>query len=272
MGDELDALIESLGTAMIPPADPGQQTDRAAELQAKRGTAPGRLWTIPSKATPGGEHRLLCGDSTRAADVERVMGGEKADLCLTDPPYGINLQNHAPGKERSNRSFEIAGDKSSDAGIEVLAQCADVPTVVFASPMKPWPGVWKQFLVWDKGDSVGVGGDPETYWRSSWELVQVRNTGKLNGDRDPSVLKFPVASSDYSNHPTEKPAQLICYLIEKTSQPGETILDPFCGSGTTIVAAEQTGRLCPGREINTSMSPSPWRRLAGMGLEPRLAE
>ena len=106
--DELARLLQPPGE---PPAeDPGPQMDRAAELQAKWGTAAGQLWLVPSKATPGKAHKLLCGDSTQYEDVARVMGGEKAALCATDPPYLVDYTGERPndsGKDWSATYREI---------------------------------------------------------------------------------------------------------------------------------------------------------------------
>jgi hypothetical protein len=284
-GDErLDRMLADLATEVgIAPADggngqpgavdPGPQVDRAKELQAKWATASGQLWLIPSKATAGREHRLLCGDSTKAEDVARVMGGERPAAVITDPPYGIALANHDAGGRRRKGSFKIDGDESALAGLSVAAWCehAEVPTAFFASPMKPWPGEWRQHLVWDKGPAVGGGGDIGTCWKQSWELIQIARNGTLNGQRDEAVLKFWITPTESSSHPAAKPVNLMIYLIEKMSEAGHIVADPFLGSGTTIVAAEQTGRLAYGIEIAPTYVAVALERLAGIGLDPRPA-
>ena len=124
----------------------------------------------------------------------------KADLYLLDLPYGIGLANHAKGKERRNVDWEIANDEGQEFGHEVLS-VIDGPVIAFASPMKPWEGKWRQHLVWDKGPAVGGGGDPGTCWKQTWELVQVRDTPPLSGQRDEAVLRFGVTSKDFGLHP-----------------------------------------------------------------------
>jgi len=95
-GDDLDALLAELGQGFDVPDDPGAQVDKAAELREKWGTETGQLWRIPSK-TADGEHRIVCGDCTDAKVVERVMGGEKATLCVTSPPYGVGKSYETKG-------------------------------------------------------------------------------------------------------------------------------------------------------------------------------
>ena len=269
---EAQKLIPLLGQNGEVAENAGPQMDRGAALQSEWKTELGQLWTIPSKTVPGKAHRLLCGDSTKAADVARVMGGEKAAVLVTDPPYGIALENHAAGKERRNRSFAIAGDDSQSAGESALALAGDVPRLVFASPMKPWTGKWKQFLVWDKGGAVGGGGDKDAYWKGTWELIQVGGTGKLNGQRDNAVLEFHVTGASFEDHPAQKPIKLLAYLLEKISQPGEIAYEPFAGSGSQFFAAEQTGRLCYGLEISAGYVAVCLERLSKLGLEPKLLE
>jgi DNA modification methylase len=159
------------------------------------------------------------------------------DLVLTDPPYGISLQNHG----RSANSYHVQNDHSQEVGQAVLDSLAHIPTIAFASPKKPWAGEWRQHLVWDKGPAVGGGGDIATCWKPCWELIQVRKNRPLNGGRDSAVLNFwtgPITNG----HPTEKPVALISYLMSKASQPGDVILDPFGGSGTTGRSAKDLGR------------------------------
>lgn len=173
----------------------------------------------------------------------------KVDLVLTDPPYGIALSNHAAGKQRSLRDWSIIGDDSQDAGKAAPALLCDMPTIAFASAMKPWPGKWRQHLVWDKGPNAGFGGDPERCWMLSWELIQVRNNGPLNGKRQPSIIRFAPVQSEYKDHPTPKPEALMRYLVGKATKEGDIILDPFMGSGTTLVAAKNLNRRAIGIEI-----------------------
>ena len=168
---------------------------------------------------------------------------EPVDLVLTDPPYGIGLEEHG----RNGYDWGIAGDEDSAIGQQVLNVLEAVPTIAFASPKQPWSGQWRQYLVWDKGPTVGGGGDPSTCWKQSWELIQVRNTGRLNGKRDEAVLHFHVTQQDYHDHPAAKPISLTRYLLIKVF--GDTVLDPFMGSGTTLRAAKDLGRKAIGIEI-----------------------
>jgi DNA modification methylase len=105
--------------------------------------------------------------------------------------------------------------------------------------------------VWDKGGAVGGGGDIATCWKFTWELIQVGGFGKLNGKRDPSVLRFEIGPSSMPDHPTQKPVRLMEYLITKLTKPGDTVFDPFMGSGTTGVACINTGRNFIGCEIDS---------------------
>jgi DNA modification methylase len=180
----------------------------------------------------------------------------KVDLVLTDPPYGIDLRNHdtagISGRVSISVSdYRVAGDQSGEVARFVIewATSLSLPIIVFASPKNPWPYVWRQSLVWDKGGAVGGGGDIATCWKFDWELIQVARTGKLNGSRDCSVLRFPIGMGDLHYHPTEKPVSLISYLAMKTTQSGDLILDPFLGSGTTLVACKRLGRQGIGIEI-----------------------
>ena len=167
--------------------------------------------------------------------------------CLTDPPYGIGLREHG----RNGYNWSIIGDETPDLAVWALTYCRlkDWPIIAFASPKKPWPGAWRQHLVWDKGPAVGGGGDPKTCWKTTWELIQTWNTGKLNGKRDSAVLTFWVGQRDYHWHPCQKPERLLSYLIEKTTRPGGLVLDAFAGSGSLLVAAKNSGRRAIGIEI-----------------------
>lgn len=186
----------------------------------------------------------------------------KVDLVLTDPPYGIGLRNGDVDGHRSNRSFEIAGDKSFQIGQYVLDCFGDMPVIAFASPWRPWSGQWRNLIVWDKGGAVGGGGDIKTCLKRSWELIQVARNKPLNGVRSESVLKCPMVPEDTTLHIAAKPVELLVWLIEKFADESDVILDPFMGSGTTLVAAKLLGRRAIGIEIEERYCEIAARRLA----------
>lgn len=188
-------------------------------------------------------------------DVLPLLVPGRVDLVLTDPPYGIALAEHG----RNGHDWTVAGDADQTLGIAALKQCADMSTIVFASPQNPWPGQWRQHLVWDKGPAVGGGGDRRTCWKFSWELIQVRKTGPHRGQRDSSVLRYPMTQGDYHLHPNAKPLALLRYLITKASYG--RVLDPFTGSGTTLRAAKDLGRRAIGIEIEEKYCEIAARRL-----------
>lgn len=170
-------------------------------------------------------------------------------VLLTDPPYGISLGSNGHFSERF-----IEGDHSQAVGSFAIADAErrGVPALVFADPVLPWPGVWKQCLVWDKGEAVGSGGDPKSCWRFDWEVIQCARTGALQGGRESSVLHYPVRpfapEYDFRFHPCQKPVSLLSYLMRRVGDLG-TIADPFAGSGSTLVAAKNLGRRAIGIEI-----------------------
>jgi DNA modification methylase len=189
-------------------------------------------------------HQVVCGD---ALEVLKSLPDGCVDAVVTDPPYGINLTEHG----RNGYNWTVLGDEDEVLGNHVIGECAArrIPVCAFAHWNRGWLGVWRQTLVWDKGPAVGGGGDIETCWKFTWEQIQLQGFGKLNGTRDSAVLRFWVTQADFHHHPCQKPVELMSYLIDKLTQPGDLILDPFCGSGTTGVACVQTGRRFIGIEI-----------------------
>jgi DNA modification methylase len=206
--------------------------DEIPEPPADPITKPGDLWLL-------GEHRLLCGDSTKAEDVERLMAGAKADLLLTDPPYGINAdRQHFEGHGWVLREkTEWDKDRPSREAIEHARAMASEQIVwggnYFTDYLPPSMG----WLVWDKGQRDFSLADCELAWRSERKAARVFTYARAKSNREER------------HHPTQKPVGLMAWCVEQ-SNDAKTIYDPFLGSGTTLIAAEQLGRKCYGMEIS----------------------
>ena len=232
-----------------------------------------------------GRHRLLCGDSTSAEDVGRLMDGEKADLLLTDPPYGINIVNtgrvgiDAPagfgkvgtrGMVKARTYHNIEGD---DHPFDPRPFLDLAPVVMlfggnnFASRLPDSPA----WLVWDKKAEKGADhnnfSDVELVWtnlkQKSCPIYRHLWSGLLReGDRNVE-LKDRV-------HPTQKPVGLIAAILSDHSNPGALCLDPLLGTGTTLIACEQLGRTCYGMEISPQYCQviiDRWEKLTGQKAE-----
>jgi DNA modification methylase len=189
-------------------------------------------------------------------DCREVMAEllPRSDLVLTDPPYGVSVLLHhgRTGPRLHERYIGLLNDSSQAVGVEVLlfAESVGVPTIAFSSPMKPWPGQWDQYLVWDKGPALGGGGNTKRTWKNCFEVIQVARIDRLRLGRDSSVLKFWDSPSHGRDHITQKPVKLMMYLVMQASDPGLCIFDPFAGSGSTGVAAVTAGRRFIGVEVH----------------------
>lgn len=276
---------------------PEPQMDRAAELQEQWGTERGQLWKIPSLATPSKSHRLLCGDSTSEADVARLMGGEKAEVVWTDPPYGVaigdknkRLNAIAP----SNRvEANLTGDTLDEQGLGEMLDAAFDGATQHCEPGAAWyvaapagplhglfalllkkRGIWHQTILWVKNNATLAPMGVDYHWRAEpifygW----LPNAGhRYYGGRTQDTVWNVDRPAKSPEHPTMKPVELIARAIQNSSLAGQAILDPFLGSGSTMCAAEQLGRLCYGMEIEPKYVAVALQRLADMGLEPRRAD
>lgn len=130
------------------------------------------------------------------------------------------------------------------------AKALNIPTAVFSSPRLPWPGHWSSYLVWDKGGAVGGGGDVSRCWKQTWEMIQVVRNKPLKNGRDSAVIKCWVTPSLSKSHPAAKPVSLLKYLIGQLCDKSDVIIDPFLGSGSTLVAAKELGMKAVGIEID----------------------
>jgi len=230
------------------------------------------------------EHRLLCGDSTRAQDVERVMAGDRAAVCVTDPPYSVDYEksHEQRGGDVGVHSHYHEADLDPTA---ILAFLGHVPgdlilfsysvnrhLYVLAESLKKFKWEVRKELVWVK-DSFAFW--PGASYQQQHEPIWIctRNGGSFAGNvpaNESTVLEYAKPRA-HDMHPTAKPVELWARLISNHSNVGDVAYEPFSGSGTSLVACEQHARLCRAIEISPAYVAVTLERLANMGLEPRLA-
>lgn len=241
-----------------PTPDPGAQIDKAEELQQKWQVERGDLWEI-------GDHRLLCGDSTKAEDVARVMGGEKAILLASDPPYNVDIDY---GADVDDSKTELDYEQFSREWFDVWQSVSDRQIVTPGCyNLARWCRYFEPYHVspWTKSNSM-TNGKVGRWW--CWEPVFFFGE-HWNRERHSDIFDYPIGmQSDTANHPCPKPRKMWIDLIENYSKPNDIIADAFIGSGTTLVACEQTGRRGRGIEIAEKYCAVTLERLANMGLEP----
>lgn len=248
---DLKQVVERFGPDIDDGADDVPEIDDTPAV-----TKMGDLFTL-------GKHRLLCGDSTKAADVERLMRGEKADMVFTDPPYGINIVKiDAVGGEgplhfktgkvgfdglvKANIYRQIEGDDSPDAAQKALRHYPRIKNrIIFGGQFFSFLPLSRCWIVWDK-NNTGTFGDAELAWTSFDKPIRLyRYT--WNGLQREGLRKDELKGRV---HPTQKPVGLFSRILFDFSKENEIIIDPFLGSGTTLIAAEKTGRICYGLEID----------------------
>lgn len=178
-------------------------------------------------------------------DCRNIDAWLAADVLVTDPPYGIAYKS---GWTKTQEHAPIAGDEDPALRDRILAMWGERPALVFGRWDAPRPAATRARLIWDKGDSPGMG-DLKLPWGRSDEEVYVLGKG-FAGARGGSVIRSKVqsvADKARPNHPTPKPVGLMETLIAKC--PPGVIADPFSGSGSTLVAAKLQGRRAIGVEL-----------------------
>ena len=194
-------------------------------------------------------HRVLCGDSTKAEDVERVTGGEKAAVVFTDPPYGIDYSDVQGRFEKIANDAEDPTDLVARAIVLQPAaavylccnwRCLDAMVrAMKASGLEP-----KATIVWDKGSRIQ---NLDRYAKRHELIVYA---GPYGGQVTLDDDVWEIARETRDDHPTAKPVELCGRAIQHASDPGAIVFDPFLGSGSTLIAAEQLDRRCFGMEID----------------------
>lgn len=235
----------------------------------------GELWQL-------GDHRLLCGDACAEADVTQLMAGEKAAMAIPDPPYNVRIKETLGRGKIKHREFAHAsGEMTAAQFTSFLMQWMRLVIAVsmpgsLSYVFMDWRhlteilaagnaiyGELKNLIVWVKSDP-GQG----SFYRSQHELICVFKNGDAphqnnvelgkHGRSRSNVWRYPGTSGfrkgrlqDLKAHPTVKPIALVADAIKDCTRRGDIVLDPFMGSGTTILAAERTGRRAFGLEIDS---------------------
>ena len=248
---DFDLEMHDIGEEEEPPEDPGAQLDRAAELQEKWGVERGQIWEV-------GTHRVMCGDSTCAEDVARLMAGEKAGAVVTDPPYGCtDLEwDRYPTQDDLDSWLSV-----SDGAVIAFGAA---PPHCLSALLSLRPQVERVYVWWNTFTLTHSEG---AFWQ--WQPIYVWRRSAFRGLERDVIQMAANTGGDEHLHVTQKPTELIGNLIKATDG---TVYDPFLGSGTTIVACEQTGRRGFGMEICEKYVSVTLERLADMALEPRLAK
>ena len=281
LGEELDGIFD------IDMSDFGfDLSDDEEEIEVIEDEVPeevepvakqGDIWQL-------GRHRLMCGDGTSIDDVEKLMDGNKADMVFTDPPYGYNYQSNMRGK---TSKFDVIenDDKILDFFPCIQAVCDGwVYICTTWKTADKWIELFKQYydltnvIIWDKGGG-GIGDLFHTF-STDYEMILVCNNGhELKGKRYGSVWNFAnqeitkmkkeellnivleqkkfysiwQEKKDNPNeyvHPTQKPVSLSARAIRSSTDIGNNVVDLFGGSGSTVMACEQTGRNCYTMELD----------------------
>jgi len=262
LGFDPDELKELLSVDEQPPEDVPAQTDRAEELRDEWKTEAGQLWTIQSNQ----EHRLLCGDCRDANDVARLMDGKQAAMVFTDPPYNHGSEDKGVAASVSQAHAELkqsewdSGFEWASVSLSIETVMADDCTVYVCASWHTAPDIWSwmatrsshhSYCVWHKQNPMPS--LMKRHWTWASELICYATYGKhtfnFPAEGHASNVWTIIKQSD-GTHPTQKPVAVPAQAISHSSNAGDIVADPFLGSGTTMLAAEQLNRRCYGMEIS----------------------
>lgn len=288
---ELDLLLDdSAGEVAADPADEVPAPDPGPAV-----TRPGDVWCL-------GPHRLICGDARDTATYAALMGADRARAVFTDPPYNVKIDGHVCGSGTvKHREFAMASGEMDaaaftaflEASLGAMAAVSLDGAIHFtcmdwrhmaelqAAGSKVYSEL-KNLVVWAKTNG-GMG----TFYRSRHELIYVWKVGtaphvntfglgetgryRTNVWDYPGVNSFGANQKDLALHPTVKPVALVADAIKDVTRRGEIVLDGFGGSGTTLIAAERTGRVARLVELDPIYCDVICRRYAALtGVAPLL--
>lgn len=248
-GFDADALADLIA-GDEPDFDDQTDEDAVPEVTETPISRPGDVWIM-------GQHRLLCGDATVAESYDRLMQGNAADMVFTDPPYNVNYANSAKDKMRG-KDRAILNDNLGEGFCDFLL-AALTPTVAHCrgaiyvamssseldtlqSAFRAAGGHWSTFIIWAKNTFTLGRADYQRQYEPILYGWPEGATRHWCGDRDQGDIWNIKKPQKNDLHPTMKPVELVERAIRNSSRLGNVVLDPFGGSGTTLIAAEKSGR------------------------------
>lgn len=227
--------------------------DVEEELKKPTLSRHGDIWQL-------GKHRVICGDSTKAETYKQLLDDRKANLVVTDPPYNVDVEETAGKILNDNMSdgdfyqfllsmfTQVENHMEDNASIYVFH--ADTEGLNFRKAFKDAGFYLSGCCIWKK-NSLVLGRSPYQ-WQHEPCLYGWKKKGKHQwfSDRKQTTIWEYDRPKSSKDHPTMKPIQLMAYPIQNSSMRGTIVLDPFLGSGSTLIAADQTGRVCYGIELD----------------------
>ena len=247
--DELAGLLADRTEGLTDPDD-------TPDVQAEAVSVLGDVWLL-------GRHRLVCGDSTDPLVVDKALAGVKPHLMVTDPPYGVEYDpawRNRAGVSQTERVGVVENDDRADRRAAYDLFPGDVAYVWhtslrsadFAASLMAAGFELRAQIIWAKERLQISRGHYHWQHEPCWYAVRKGATGHWSGDRKQTTLwTIPNRAQDADTvHGTQKPVECMRRPIENNSSPGQAVYEPFSGSGTTIIAAETTGRACHAIELN----------------------
>ncbi|MCP3393389.1 site-specific DNA-methyltransferase [Bradyrhizobium sp. CCGB12] len=233
--------------------------DEAPQLPKAPITKIGDVWLL-------GRHRLICGDCTDRETVAKLLGKVQPHLMVTDPPYGVSYRpewrNEVVRSDGSSVAARATGTVLNDDRADWREAWALFPGEVayvwhgalhaaaVGASLEASGFIIRSQIIWDKTRLVIGRGDYHWQHEPAWYVVRKGKTGHWAGDRKQTTIWSISHQKSETGHGTQKPVECMKRPIENNSSPGQAVYEPFSGSGTTIVAAELTGRTCYAIELS----------------------
>lgn len=248
--------LDEIAAFLVDKTDGLTDPDDVPEMPVDPVSMEGDIWVL-------GKHRIACGSSTDAHTVEAVLAGVKPHLMVTDPPYGVEYDpswRNQAGAAKTKRTGKVLNDDRADWREAWALFPGDVAYVwhgalhageVAESLVAAGFAVRSQ-IIWAKDRLVLSRGDYHWQREPCWYAVKKTGKGHWAGDRKQTTL-WHISGKDQDAatvHGTQKPVECMRRPILNNSSPGQAVFEPFMGSGTTLIAAETTGRVCFGIELN----------------------